>query len=198
MKAFSEGDPFAIGLLVASVGGGGVVLAVLVRRARENERRFDAEVEEYGRDLSLIRRAAREHRSGSSELAMAFALTGLITAVAFLGISPWASLCAVLVCGTVVAVIRLRAGRIPEVDRHPLFLLARDDPGLVESATWFPSKHSIHLTIKTRGSKDKVTYKLNVSWGAELIERLPEIFPRSALHAVTQAGRIVTIREGAD
>lgn len=194
IEAILEGNPIAIALVLASVGGAVIMFALLVQQKRADERRFEADVLTYGRDLALVRRAARAHRLGYSHLAMAVALMGLICGIAFLGISPWASFWAVIACGVAIAGILLWSRRVPAVDEHPLFLMSRDTPARIVSATWAPQKHLVYLTIKTREPEEKTTYKLDRSWGVELIGRLPTLFPNAALHVIAPNGQVTTIK----
>lgn len=177
IEALADGDPIAVTMLVLGAAG---VVGIFVL-ARHHKTTHDAllaqDAREHGRDMALVRRAAREHRAGYSILAIVWVGLGLFLGISAALLSPAVGLFVFALCACGAGVCKLKRKTIPEVDVHPIVVLARDKPQTVAVASWAGDKTGIHLSLKATDPEATHTVKLDPSWGGELIQRLPAIFP---------------------
>jgi hypothetical protein len=177
IEALADGDPIAVTMLV--LGAAGIVGIVVL--SRHHKTTHDAllaqDAREHGRDMALVRRAAREHRASYSILAIVWIGIGLFLGISGALLSPGVGLFVFALCACGAGVCKLKQTTNPEVDVHPIVVLARDKPQTVTVASWAADRGGIHLSLKATDPGETHSVRLDTSWGGELIQRLPAIFP---------------------
>lgn len=195
IEALQEGNPTAIAIVV-----GVIVLLVVIfvgshRLSQALRARFERDEVDFGRDFALVRRAAREHRCGRFLLALVWAILGLFLGTSFFvgslpepfdfgepGFWIWAS--SLSTCLLIGAFFGGQGLRVPTVDDHPLWQLARERPESVEALSFVKERDTFLLVVRARDQAYSHELKFSADWGTELVEKLGTIFPAAKIVAV--------------